>query len=284
MSANVPAAGNPMPDGGTVWGAASVRKALDRFRTLLDLAIAATVLIVLEDYLTKLEVIPGTVPSGPLSYAEWWTVTLPISLAIVLGLAIAALVIAAIVVAVMGAGAWRRGVLAMVQGSPELGAAQAESAQRARRDHARTLWLFLGFIVVAIVLAIAFAVTNFALTHANLRELPGVVQSVASSLGSGAVLVGIYYYGGRHLAGLLETISSEAGRLELRLGRQLLLAGSLVGLAGAFAPLAWPMSIAGVVSLIVIRLGAGYLHDGYVRWLAGGRPGSGLPTARATAG
>ncbi len=278
MSQGVPypqagVSGGPSP-GGTVWGATSLRKALEGFRTLIALAVSVSVLVLVREILLKTGVLPGTLPAATAPWSEWQSQALRVGADVAIGLAIAVLVIIGIVVAVRGLIAWRRGVLAMAQGSSEYGPSQVDAALLARADHSRTLWLFLGYVLVAIGVAISFAIVNASLGAVHSPLVPDTLTSIVSGLATGSVLVLIYFFGGRHLDLLLHGLASPGEQALLVRGRHLLLAGALVGLGAAFAPLLWELEAAGLVSLVLVLFGAHDLLRAYVRWLAGERSAS----------
>ncbi len=277
-----PAAPGAAPAAGrTVWGATSIRKALEGFQTLISLAVSVSALVLVRDVLLRTGVLPANLPAASAPWSEWQSQAFRIGLDVALGLAIAVLVIIGIVVAVRGLIAWRRGVLAMAEGASEFGTPQVDAAQRARADHSRTLWLFLGYLFAAIGAAIAFAVLNAALDAVNSPLVPEWVSSTVSGIATGAVLVLIYYFGGRHLDLLLHGLATPGEQAILLRGRRLLLVGAVVGLGAAFAPLLWELEAAAVASLVLILLGAHDLQRAYARWLAGERPAA-LPSSFGT--
>lgn len=270
----------PSPAGlvhGTAWGASTVRKALSRFETLLALALGVSVLALVETYLTNMDLIPTTLPSLTTPVSEWATRAWAFGVQAGVGLAIAVLVIAAIVVAISGLIAWRRGVLAMAASSAEYGPSQVEAAGRARADHATTLWLFLAWVLVGVVVVAIVASVNYGLDRSGRSLIPDWVGSVANGLATSSVLVAIYYYGGRHLSGLLFAISAPSGRRELARGRNWLVGGALVGVVAALSPLSFWFGVAAVASLALLLTGAHSLHRGYELWLAGERAAGAAP-------
>ncbi len=268
--------------GRTAAGASTLRRALGRLETIASLALATSVLVLLEGYLSwsgVLGKIPG--PGEPWNFP--WVTGVQIGLGIALALAIAVLVIVIIVSAVLGFIAWRRGVLAMVAASPEFGPNQVEACQKARKDFSTTLWLFLVLILAAIVVSLVFVSVNGALAMAGAKALPGTLVSVATSLATGSVLVAIYYYGTRHLLGLLASIATPAETSLLFRGRERMIAGAVVGLGAAFTSVSWVFDAATVVSLVIILAGVLDLARAYDLWLAEHRapplmgPAPGLP-------
>lgn len=256
-----------VPPGTTATGVRTVRQALGRFQTILGLSVAVSLLILVESYLTSIGVferIPA--PGSPFSVS--WLLGLQIGLAVAVGVAIAILVLVIFVLVVMGAVAWRRGVLAVVAASPELGVAQVDACRQARRDHSTTLWLFLVLVLVAIVVSVAFAGVNGTLSVLGVGTLPGTVGSVATSIATASVLVAIYYYGTRHLAGLISSVASPAQAALLGRGRERILFGAAVGVVAAFSSVSWGFNAAAVVSLILILTGVRMFTRAYDLWLA----------------
>lgn len=256
-----------VPPGSTVAGARTVRQALGRFRTILALSVATSILLLVESYLTAIGVfdrIPA--PGSPFSVS--WVLGLQIGVAVAVGVAVAILVIITFVLVILGAIAWRRGVLSVVAAAPEFGAAQVESCRQARRDHSTTLWLFLVLVLVAIVVSVAFAGVNGTLSVLGVGTLPGSVGSVATSLATSSVLVAIYYYGARHLAGLVSTVASPAQSTLLARGRDRVLYGALIGLVAAFSPYSWVFNAAAIVSVILILTGVQMLARAYDLWIS----------------
>ena len=270
--ASNPSTGGPVPYASaptSVWGAVQLRHALRSFETLLLIALAVSVVVVVQDALTWAGVLSVHVPAGPRPFADGWSIGLGVGLQVALGLTIAILVIIGIVVAVTGLIAWRRGVTAMVQGSPEFGPAQVAAARTAREDHSLTLWLFLVYVIVAAAVSIAFVGINATLSAASAGTWPEVVGSVATGLATSGVLVAIYYYGARHLLGMIYGISAPHGRALLVRGRDLMVWGAVAGAAVALAPLTWVFDVVAVVSLAVILSGVRDVRSAYDLWLAG---------------
>ncbi len=261
------AAATPMFPSGSVAGAAIVRSALGRLRTLVSLALAVSVLVLVEGYLSSLGVF-GKVPGvgGPFNLD--WITAVQIGVGIAVGVSIGVLVVIALVFAILGLLAWRRGVLAMVSAGAEMGPAQESSCQTARRDHRTTLWLFLVLVLAAIVVSVAFAGVNGAMSWLGIGAVPGVVGSVATSLATGAVLVLIYYYGARHLSELLLAVASPTERSLLGRGSSWMVVGAIVGLGAAFSPVSWAFNGFVVISLAMILPGVGNLCRAYDLWLA----------------
>ncbi len=269
MQAPMPAGSLPggfVPPGSSATGARTLRTALGRLERLVSIAIAVAVLAIVEAYLTWTGVF-GKLPQPGAALNLSWSDGLLVGLAVAAAVAIAVLVIIAIVTAVLGLISWRRGVLAMVAASAELGPAQVESCSKARRDHSLTLWMFLVFVLVAIVVAATFAGVNSSLAVVGLATMPGTVSSIATALATGAVLVAVYYYGTRHLVELLAATATEAERTLLNRGRNRMIAGALVGLGAAFSSLSWGFDVLGVVSLAVILPGVRDLARAYDLWL-----------------
>ncbi len=256
----------------TAWGVSCVRRALERLETLISLALAVASLVVLQAYLASVRLLDVHLPVGPVPFTEWWSIGLRLGVQAAIGVTIAILVIVGIVVAVRGLISWRQGVRTMAEASSEFGPAQVEAARRARTDHATTLWLFLVYVLAAIVVSGAFAIFNLGLSSANRASLPDVVTSLATGLATSLVLVAIYYFGSRHLLELLSAISSPTGQRLLLRGRNLLLAGALVGVGAGLAPLSWLFDLAAAASLVVILIGVRHLGRAYALWLAGDRP------------
>lgn len=262
------------PLSGTVWGATFLRAALRRFELLLSVALAISVLVLVEDYLTWSGIATMNMPAGPRPFAEWWTIGLGVGLQVALGLSIAMLVIIGIVLAVTGMVSWRRGVLTMDRASFEFGPAQVEAARKARSDHSLTLWLFLIYVLAAIAVSVVIAALNATLTGASVDRVPEAIASVVTGLATSSVLVLIYYFGSRHLVGLLFAVSAPDGQALLVRGRNLMVAGAIVGVGVSFAPLAWPFDVLAVASLAIILAGVRDLLRSYDLWLAGKRSGT----------
>lgn len=257
----------------TVWGANEMRSALDRFRTLISLALAVAVLLLAERILTTTGIVTLAVPPYPPPIPELWTLALGLGLAVANGVAIAVLVILGILVALRGLMAWRRGVKELDRGADEFGPPEyAPAAHQARAEHSVTLWLFVAYAGAAIAVSIALAFVDFTLDAAGQTSLPDFVASVVTGLATGGVLVAIYYYGGRHIVGLLYGIASEAERRRLVRGRDLLLAGAVVGLGASFSSISWAFDILSVMSLALVLAGAVDLRSAYSAWVAGDRP------------
>ena len=252
---------------------------------MISIALAVSGLVFVEGLLSWLGLMPSSLAVGPRPFTEWWSVSWALGLQIAFGLSIAVLVIIGIVTAVLGAISWRRGVVTMVADAPAYGPAQVAAAAEARRDHSVTLWLFLVYVLTAVAVAVGFAIVNAVLAGASAASVPEVVISVATGLGTAAVLVLIYYYGSKHLVGLLHSLSSTAGRASLERGRSRMLAGAVVGLGAALAPISWVFDVVAIVSLAIILAGVGDLVRAYAMWLAGDRisrpPGSGVVASPA---
>ena len=267
------ALGSPsvVPRESTAWGVSRVRRALERFETLIALALAIASLAVLEAYLSSAGRLDVRLPFGPVPFAEWWSIGLKLGVQAAIGVTIVVLVIVGIVVAVRELISWRQGVRTMAEASSESGPVQVEAVRRARTDHATTLWLFLVYVLAAIVVSGAFEILNWGLSSANRVALPDVVVSIATGLASSLVLVAIYYFGARHLVELLFSISSPTGQRLLLRGRDFLLAGALVGVGAALAPVSWMFDLVAVASLVIILIGVRRLSRAYALWLAGDR-------------
>ncbi len=265
---------------GTMRGAATLRNALERFGTLILLALTVSILVFVQDLLRWTGVLSQGFPSATTPVAVWWSTHWDVVVVVALGLTIAALVIAGIVIAIQGLVSWRRGVNAMRDAAPEYGPAQIEAARQARADHTTTLWLFLAFVAAAIVVSIGIGVVNFALDRTNTSRLPDEVGSIVSGLATSAVLVTIYYFGARHLAGFLSVISGPEGRKLLETGRTQLLVGALVGLGASLTALSWAFGAAAIASLVIVYVGAINLRRAYTLWLGGNRVAPPAPFGR----
>ncbi len=273
MESSIPQGSTSAPSPvSTVWGVSCLRHALERLETLIALALAVSSLVVLQAYLAFAGLLDVHLPVGPVPISEWWSIGLKLGAQAAIGVTIVVLVIVGIVVAVRGLISWRQGVRAMAEASMEFGPAQVEAARRARADHSTTLWLFLVYVLTAIVVSGALAILNLGLSSANRDSLPDVVTSLATGLATSLVLVAIYYFGSRHLLELLFTISSPSGQGLLLRGRSFLLAGALVGVGAALTPFSWLFDLAAVASLVIILIGARNLGRAYALWLAGDRP------------
>ncbi len=255
--------------GASVWGAGRLREALRSLETLLLIALAVSVIVFVQDMFNWAGLISLQVPVGPRPFADWWTIGLGVGLQVALGLTIAILVIIGIVVAITGLIAWRRGVLAMVQGGTEVGPAHVEGVRKAREDHSLTLWLFLVYVVVAAAVSVSFAAINSTLSAASASTVPEVVASVVTGLATSGVLVAIYYFGARHLLGMIYGISTAEGRALLVRGRDRLVWGAVIGAAVALSPITWVFDLVAVASLTIILAGARNLRSAYDLWLAG---------------
>ncbi len=279
MSANL-SVGGPSPLAGSptsAWGAGHLRDALRSFETLLLIALAVSIVVVAQDALSWAGVFSLHVAAGPRPFADWWSIGVAVGLQVALGLTIAILVIIGIVVAITGLLAWRRGVAAMVEGSPEFGPEQVVATRRAREDHSLTLWLFLVYVVVAAAVSAAFAGINATLSAASAGAWPEVVGSVVTGVATSGVLVAIYYFGARHLIGMIYGVSTPNGRTLLVRGRDRMVWGAVLGTAVALAPLTRVFDLVAVISLAVILSGARDVRTAYDLWLAG-HGGSVAPT------
>lgn len=266
-----PIPSNPPPmTSGTVWGAISVRRALSRLRGLAAIALAASVLVLLLDALNYTGVVTwGPPPSNPQGFADWWTFGVGIGVLVAIGIAIVVLVITGVVYAITGVTAWRRGVLAMNNASFEYGPEHVKAARQAREDHSLTLWMVVLYIAVGIAVSIVGGAFSAILDNANLGPIPGAATTVASNLAGSVVLVFAYYFGARNLVGMLFGLSTQEGQRRLARGRDLLLAGALIGLGGAFTPISWGFGAVIAASLAIILIGANDLVEAYNDWLGG---------------
>jgi hypothetical protein len=255
------------PTGGTVTGAAAVRRALGRLRAIAALALAISALVVIESYLASIGVF-GKIPKPGAPFNVSWITGLQIGLGIATGIVIGILVLLCVVFGLIGFLAWRRGVLKMVASAPEIGPAQVNACRQARRDLRATLWLFVVFVLVAILVSVAFAGLNGTLFVLGLVTLPGALGTIATEFATGVVLIGIYYFGTRHLVGLLNTIASPTERSLLERGRSLMIAGAVLGLGAAFSAAFWAFSVFAVLSIALILPGVGYLVQAYDLWLS----------------
>lgn len=279
----MPTSTAPVPSvapGSTAVGATTLRRALRRLETLASIAITVAVLALVENYLSWSGVF-GKIPTPGSPFDVSWTVGVQIGVAIALAVVIAILVIIAIVTAILGFLAWRQGVLAMVAASAEYGPSHVEACRRARTDHSRTLWMILGIVLAAIAVSIAFAGINGAFFLIGVGTIPGVVGSVATNLATGAVLVAVYFFGTRHLIELLSAVATPTENTLLFRGRTRMLAGAVVGLGAAFAPVSWGFGVFAIVSLAMILPGVRDMVRAYDLWLAAHH---GAPAASGTPG
>ncbi len=260
-------------------GATTLRSALGRLRAVTWMALVTSVLVLVESYLVEIGTF-GKIPQPGGSFSVDWITGVQIGVGIALGVTIAILVVVMIVFGVLGLIAWRRGVLGMTSAAPEMGPAHAAACLQARRDHSVTLWLFLVFVLAAIVVSATFAGVNGILSWLGAGGFEGAVGSAASGLATGAVLVLIYYYGTRHLSELLGAIATPNERALLEGGSSLMVAGAIVGLGAAFSSFFWAFNVFSVLSLAVILPGVGNLCRAYDLWLAEHRPAS-VPAALA---
>ena len=268
IPSNAAAPSSPFPNIESLQGVGSMRVALSKFAVVLTIAIAVASLAFVEGLLTAVGAVPGTLTAAPGPVNEWWNWGVGVALLVGFGLAMGILVIIGIVVAVQGIGPWRRGLIASVAGLRAYGAPYSEPATRAREDHSITLWLFLFYVLAAIVMSAAVALVDLGVRFTSGSPLPGSVTSSAVGFATGAVLVAIYYYGARHIAGALEPISSERGRALLQEGRLFLLLSPLVGLVAAtFNPFSWAFESVTIASLVLALLGARRLEEAYDLWL-----------------
>ncbi len=278
MSASAPAPPIPPPPetSGTVWGAVTLRYALYRLRILLEVVLVISILALSLDALGWARVFPSEAPVGARPFVDWWTYGAGIGVQVAIGLAIAILVIVGIIYAVTGAIAWRRGVLTMDHASYEFGPAQVEAAHRAREDHSVTLWLFVVYVGVAIAASVALFALNATLAGFDQRSVPVVVGSTVPGVAAASVLVAIYFYGTRHLVGFLHAIATPEVRTLLVRGRDLMIAGAIVGIGAGLGPIAWPFDALATASLAILLFGANDLLAAYTIWL-GGRRSAPLP-------
>ena len=269
MPSNAVAPSSPFPNIETLQGVGSLRVALSKFSLLLTLAIAVASLAFVEGLLTATGAVPGTLTPAPGPVNAWWNWGVGVALLVGFGLAMGILVTIGIVIALQGIGPWRRGLLASVAGLRAYGPQYAEPATRAREDHSITLWLFLLYVLAAIVMSAAVALVDLGVRYTSGSPLPGSVTSAAVGFATGAVLAAIYYYGARHVAGALEPISSERGRALLQEGRVFLLVSPLVGLVAAtLDPFSWAFESVAIASLVLALVGARRLEWAYDLWLA----------------
>lgn len=259
----------------TTAGIATMRRALGRLSTLISLGLAVSVLVFAESFLSWAGTF-GTIDrigAGPFSVD--WVTGVEIAVAVALAVAIAVLIVLMIVNAIVGLIAWRRGVRSVVEGAPELGTAHVLAVARAREDGSTTLWLFLLFVLAAIVVSATFAGLNQALGFSHVATLPAVVGSVLTGLASSGVLVGIYYYGGRHVTGLLRAVASPTELSRFATGRSRMFWGAVVGLGAAFSSWFWPLGVFAIASLAVILPGVLEIRGAYDLWLSGERAAPG---------
>lgn len=253
--------------GSTATGVVTLRSALGRLQTLASIALAISVLVLVETYLSWSGLF-GKIPRPGAPFDLSWTVGVQIGIAVAAAVAIGVLVVIAVILAILGLLAWRRGVLAVVAASAEFGPSHVEACARARKDHGMTLWMVLGIVLAAIVVSIIFAGVNGTLAVVGVGTLPGVVGSIVTGLATGIVLVAVYYYGTRHLVGLLSVVSTPAEHTLLERGRTLMLAGAVVGVGAAFSSASWAFDVFSVASLAIIVAGTRDLVRAYDLWLA----------------
>ena len=253
------------PDG-TVSGAASLRSALSRLERIVSLALAVAVLVLVESYLTSIGVFRQLPEPGTLFNVSWVT-GIQLGVGIAVGVAIGVLVIIMIVLAVLGAIAWRRGVVTMTAAAAEMGPAHEAACRTARQDHTHTLWMFLVLVFAAIVVSVTFAGVNGALAWLGIGRLPGTVGTIATSLATGVVLVLIYSFGTRHLVEFLTAIATPTERALLERGRSLMIAGAVLGLGTSFASLLWEFNFFAVISQAVVLPGVVRMGRAYELWL-----------------
>ncbi len=261
----------PEPASGTVWGAVSLRRALSRLRGLAAIALSISVLVLLLDAFNSTGILSWVPPTDLTSVTDWWTFGVGIGILVAIGIAIVVLFCVGIVYAITGAIAWRRGVLAMHAAAFEYGPEHVTAAQKAREDHSLTLWMIVVYVAVGIAVSLVVSGLTVALDNANVGPIPGVATSVASSLAGAVALLFVYNFGSRHLVGLLFGLSTAEGQRRLARGRDLLLAGAIVGLGGAFTPVSWAFEAVVVASLAIILVGANDLLEAYNEWLGGVR-------------
>ena len=252
--------------GGTLSGAASLRSALSRLERIVSLALAVAVLVLVESYLTALGVF-DRMPEPGAPFNITWVTGIQLGVGIAVGVAIGVLVIIIIVLAVLGAVAWRRGVLTMTAAAPEMGPAHEAACRAARQDYSHTLWMFLVLVFAAIVVSVTFAGVNGALAWLGIGPMPSPVGTVATGLATGVVLVLIYSFGTRHLVEFLTVIATPTERALLGRGRSLMIAGAVLGLGTAFASLLWEFNFFAVISLAVVLPGVARMGRAYELWL-----------------
>ena len=192
MSAQIAGAAPGTPGRGTIRGATFLRSALGRPSIRIAIALAASVLVVVQDYLSWANGIDVQVPAGPRTFSEWFDVGLRVGVQVGLAVAIAVLVIVGIDFAVLGLVDWRRGVRGMDRSPFECGPTRVALAQSARQDHAMPLFLSLVYVGASIATPIGFAIPNVTLSAAHAGPISTVVVAVATGLATGGVLVLIY--------------------------------------------------------------------------------------------
>lgn len=259
-----PFSGTP---GGTASGVASLRSALSRLERIVSLALAVAVLVLVESYLTSIGVF-SRMPEPGAPFNLSWVTGVQLGVGIAVGITIGVLVIIMIVLAVLGAIAWRRGVVTMTFAAAEMGPAHEAACRAARQDHRHTLWLFLVLVFAAILVSITFAGVNGTLAWLGIGTLPGTVGTIATGLATGVVLVLIYFFGTRHLVGFLTTIATPTERALLERGRSLMIAGAILGLGTSFSSVLWEFNLFAVISLAVVLPGVARLGRAYQLWLS----------------
>ena len=248
---------SPVPGfGHTGLSLAYLRKAVGRLETLFAIAIAVTVLTLVLDVVGYLGWL-STSSTSLTMYGVDLSFSPGTAVSVAFGLTIAVLALVALVNAIIGLAAWRRGVWNLRRATHELAGAPERHLESSLRAERQTVLSAVGLLVVAIVVGVVLGITDAGLYLTGRAMLSSVVTGLVEGVAIGAMMLLVYLYGTRHLTEALSAGAPYTVGSQLFRGRDLVLAGAIVGVVGSFSSIFWPMEVLSVAGMAMVLAGIG---------------------------